>query len=52
VLWAVAFQAQVHQFSCSKDASTAISVESAMKYIYDKMGIAYHTHVTTINKEA
>jgi homoserine kinase len=38
-------------FMLSKDASTAISVESAMKFIYDKMGIAYHTHVTTINKE-
>ena len=22
-----------------------------MKCVYDKIGIAYHTHVTTINKE-
>jgi homoserine kinase len=38
-------------FMLSKNAPTAISVEAAMKYVYDKMGIAYHTHVTTINKE-
>ena len=38
-------------FMLSKDSSTAKSVEAAMQYIYDKMGIAYHTHVTTINKE-
>ena len=38
-------------FMLSKDAQTAKHVEAAMKYIYDKMGIAYHTHVTTINKE-
>lgn len=38
-------------FMLSKDAQTAMAVEAAMKYVYDKMGIAYHTHVTTINKE-
>ena len=38
-------------FMLSKDAQTAKYVEAAMKSIYDKMGIAYHTHVTTINKE-
>jgi homoserine kinase len=38
-------------FMLSKDAPTAVAVESAMKSIYDKMGMAYHTHVTTINKE-
>jgi len=38
-------------FMLSKDAPTAIQVESAMKCVYDKIGIAYHTHVTTINKE-
>jgi homoserine kinase len=38
-------------FMLSRDARTALSVESAMKYVYDKIGIAYHTHVTTINKE-
>ena len=38
-------------FMLSKDAQTAQHVESAMKNVYDKMGMAYHTHVTTINKE-
>ncbi len=38
-------------FMLSKDAPTAVAVEAAMKCIYDKMGMAYHTHVTTINKE-
>jgi homoserine kinase len=38
-------------FMLSKDAPTAVAVEGAMKSIYDKMGMAYHTHVTTINKE-
>ncbi|SFQ49706.1 homoserine kinase [Parafilimonas terrae] len=38
-------------FMLSKDAATAFAVEAAMKSIYDKMGVAYHTHVTTINKE-
>src|ERR1700754_3127904 len=35
-------------FMLSKNAQTAKHVEAAMKCIYDKMGIAYHTHVTTI----
>ncbi|HEY2727370.1 MAG TPA: homoserine kinase [Parafilimonas sp.] len=38
-------------FMLSKDAQTAKHVEAAMKFIYDKMGMAYHTHVTTINVE-
>lgn len=38
-------------FMLSKDAHTAQQIEIAMKSIYDKMGIAYHTYVTTINKE-
>ncbi|HYJ65690.1 MAG TPA: homoserine kinase, partial [Parafilimonas sp.] len=38
-------------FMLSKDAQIAKHVERVMKFIYDKMGIAYHTHVTTINKE-
>lgn len=38
-------------FMLSKDAPTATQVEGAMKGIYDKLGVAYHTHVTTINKE-
>lgn len=38
-------------FMMSKDAQTAKLVESAMKYVYHQSGIAYHTHVTTINTE-
>jgi homoserine kinase len=38
-------------FMLSKDAKTARQVEAAMKHVYDKMGMAYHTHVTNINKE-
>ncbi len=38
-------------FMLSKDAQTAQQVEAAMKQVYDKIGVAYHTHVTTINKE-
>ncbi len=38
-------------FMLSKDAQTAKQIEAAMKNIYDAMGMAYHTHVTTINKE-
>ena len=37
-------------FMLSKDAQTA-AVEAEMKCVYDKIGMAYHTHVTTINKE-
>ena len=38
-------------FMLSKDAQTARHIETAMKCVYEKIGIAYHTHVTTINKE-
>lgn len=38
-------------FMLSKDAQTAQHVEDAMKNVYNTIGIAYHTHVTTINKE-
>lgn len=38
-------------FMLSKEESTAIAVEEVMKTIFDKIGIAYHTHVTTINHE-
>jgi homoserine kinase len=33
----------------SKEESTAKNVEEIMKSIYDKIGVEYHTHVTTIN---
>jgi homoserine kinase len=36
-------------FMLSKDETTAKNVEREMKAIYNKIGIPYHTHVTTIN---
>ena len=38
-------------FMLSKDETTAKRVESVMKEVYNKIGIDFHTHVTTINKE-
>jgi homoserine kinase len=38
-------------FMLSKEKATAIAVETVMKEVYDKIGIAYNTYVTTINKE-
>ncbi len=38
-------------FMLSKDESTALAVENAMQEVYTATGIAYHTYVTTINKE-
>jgi homoserine kinase len=38
-------------FMLSKEESTASEVESEMKIIFNKIGIAYHTHVTTINQQ-
>ena len=38
-------------FMLSKDQVTAIRVESVMKEIYERIGLAYHTYVTTINME-
>lgn len=37
-------------FMLSKDKKTAIEVETVMKEIYNKIGLAYHTYVTTINQ--
>ena len=37
-------------FMLSKDENTALTVENVMKEIYDGIGLAYHTYVTTINK--
>lgn len=37
-------------FMLSKNAEIAIAVESAMKEIYSKLGVDFHTHVTTIRK--
>ena len=38
-------------FMLSKDAQTAKDVESVMIEVFQRIGIAYHTHVTTINTE-
>jgi homoserine kinase len=38
-------------FMLSKEVVTAKEVEQIMKNIYDKIGVEYHTHVTTINNE-
>jgi len=38
-------------FMLSKDAATAKAVESEMIAVYEKIGLAYQTHVTTINME-
>lgn len=37
-------------FMLSKDLKTAQSVEAAMKNIYSKTGVEFHTHVTTISE--
>ena len=37
-------------FMLCKERKTAIEVESVMKEVYEKIGIEYHTYVTTINK--
>ena len=34
----------------SKDEPTAVIVENVMKDIYNRIGLAYYTYVTTINK--
>jgi len=38
-------------FMLSRNAESAVQVESVMKEVYNKIGLAYHTHVTTINME-
>lgn len=38
-------------FMLSKDAVTAMCIEAAMKEVFEQIGVAYHTHVTTINKD-
>ncbi len=38
-------------FMLSKDRHTALEVEKVMKGVYERIGIAYHTYVTNINKE-
>lgn len=38
-------------FMLSKNKHAAQAIEKAMQSVYDKIGLAYHTHVTTINTE-
>ena len=38
-------------FMLSKDQATALEVENVMKEVYERIGIDYHTYVTTINKK-
>lgn len=38
-------------FMLSRDHQTALAVEKVMKEIYDSIGLAYHTYVTTINQK-
>jgi len=38
-------------FMLSRDVQTANAVESVMKNVYTKIGIDFHTYVTTINKK-
>ncbi|MBS1512930.1 MAG: homoserine kinase [Bacteroidetes bacterium] len=38
-------------FMLSKEETTARAVEQIMKSVYDKIGVDYHVHVTTLNTE-
>jgi homoserine kinase len=38
-------------FMLSKDPATAREVEKVMKAVYEKIGLAHHTYVTTINQQ-
>lgn len=38
-------------FMLSKDKSTALTAENIMKEVYNRLGLDYHTYVTTINNE-
>ena len=38
-------------FMLSKDNATALAVEKAMQDVFTRIGIDFHTHVTTINNE-
>jgi len=38
-------------FMLSKDRSTAVLAEQIMEDVYTRLGLAYHTYVTTINNE-
>ena len=38
-------------FMLSKDRSTGLAAEQIMKDVYDRLGLDYHTYVTTINSQ-
>ena len=38
-------------FMLSKDKATALAAENIMKDVYNRLGLDYHTYVTTINNE-
>ncbi len=38
-------------FMLSRNEETAIAVEQVMKSVYDRIGLNYHTYVTTINQQ-
>ena len=38
-------------FMLSKDETTAKAVQKEMNDVYEKIGLAYHSYVTTINME-
>src|SRR5450432_1713786 len=38
-------------FMLSRDLATALEVERRMCAVYDKIGLAYHTYITTINRK-
>lgn len=38
-------------FMLSKDEKTAKAVEQAMRSVYEKVGVEFHVHVTTVNSE-
>ena len=38
-------------FMLSKNKTTALAVENAMKHVYQNLGVVYHTHLTNINTD-
>ena len=38
-------------FMLSKDNETAKAVASVMKFVYDRIGVAYHIYLTTVNRQ-
>jgi homoserine kinase len=51
VRWVVDIGSGPSVFMLSKDEKTALEVEKVMQAVYERIGIDYHTYVTTINRE-